>query len=45
LLSPIDVLIDGELYGPFQKLRISPCLAAPNEPLALNFMTYLPRCT
>eukprot|EP01113_Clastostelium_recurvatum_P023155 TRINITY_DN2767_c2_g1_i2.p1 TRINITY_DN2767_c2_g1~~TRINITY_DN2767_c2_g1_i2.p1 ORF type:complete len:942 (-),score=292.73 TRINITY_DN2767_c2_g1_i2:45-2669(-) len=40
----VDILVDGELYGPFHRIRVSAC-AVPDDPgeiLELPIMSYLP---
>ena len=39
--SGFSILIDGALYGPFQKIRISPCTDRANVPIALPVAGYL----
>lgn len=42
--KPFHVLLDGEVYGPFYRIRITPCRSPKNRSEILRFpvMTYLP---
>ncbi|EGG14338.1 hypothetical protein DFA_12108 [Cavenderia fasciculata] len=40
--KPFDLLLDGQIYGPYSKVKLSYCTTPKNEFITFPIMTYLP---